>query len=215
MPKVDEKLPEAFWKERDFREFSFEVRAAAVSEDDSTEALYVEGYACRFNEVTVLYEYGDYQYKEKVDSRALSEADMTDVIFNYNHGGKVVARTRNKTLELKVDAKGLFIRARLDGTDEGVRLYKEIKGGYIDRMSYAYTTKETSYDSETRTRTVLRVKKVYDVSAVDIPAYDSTSISARSYFDGQQEAERLAAEETETNKTKRKKLALLAQTNII
>lgn len=215
MNKIDGKLPEAFWKERDFREFSFEVRAAAISEDDSTEALYVEGYACRFNEVTVLYEYGDYQYKEKVDSRALAEADMSDVIFNYNHGGKVVARTRNKTLELKVDSKGLFIRARLDGTDEGVRLYKEIKGGYIDRMSYAYTTKETSYDSETRTRTVLRVKKVYDVSAVDIPAYESTSISARSYFESQQEAERLLAEEQEAQKKRRKKLSLRTKASSI
>lgn len=197
--------PNARWKDREFREFEFEIRAASLTEEDGgEEALYVEGYAVRFNEPTVLYEYSDYQYKEKVHPEALREADMSDVIFNYNHGGKVMARTRNKTLELKIDSKGLFIRARLDGTEEGRKLYEEIRGGYIDRMSYAYTTKEASYDSETRTRTILRIKKVYDVSAVDIPAYDTTSISARSAFEMEIEKEKQAAAAAE----RRKKLAL-------
>lgn len=197
--------PSARWKDREFREFEFEIRAAALGgEEDGEEALYVEGYAVRFNESTVLYEYGDHQYKEKVHPDALREADMSDVIFNYNHGGKVMARTRNKTLELKIDSKGLFIRARLDGTDEGRKLYEEIRGGYIDRMSYAYTTKEASFDSETRTRTVLRIKKLYDVSAVDIPAYDTTSISARSAFEMEIEKEKEAAAAAE----RRRKLAV-------
>lgn len=197
--------PNARWKDREFREFEFEIRAATLgSDEDGEEALYVEGYAVRFNEPTVLYEYSDYQYKEKVHPEALREADMSDVIFNYNHGGKVMARTRNKTLELKIDSKGLFIRARLDGTEEGRKLYEEIRGGYIDRMSYAYTTKEASYDSETRTRTILRIKKVYDVSAVDIPAYDTTSISARSAFSMEIEKEEQAAVAAE----RRRKLVL-------
>ncbi|MBB6675987.1 HK97 family phage prohead protease [Cohnella lubricantis] len=196
--------PNARWKDREFREFEFEIRAAAAGEGTEEEALYVEGYAVRFNEVTVLWEYDNIQYKEKVDPGALRDADMSDVIFNYNHGGKVMARTRNKTLELKVDSKGLFIRARLDGTEEGRKLYEEIKGGYIDRMSYAYTTLETSYDSETRTRTILRIKKLYDVSAVDIPAYDTTSISARSAFEMEIEKEKEVAAAAE----RRRKLIL-------
>lgn len=182
--------PNARWKDREFREFEFEIRAAAEGE---TEELYVEGYAARFNEPTVLWEYDGKEYKEQVDDRAFAEADMSDVIFNYNHGGKVMARTRNKTLQLKVDKKGLFIRARLDGTEEGRKLYNEIKGGYIDRMSYAYTVKESAYDSENRTRTIRKIKKLYDVSAVDIPAYDTTSISARSYFELEREKEIAAA----------------------
>ena len=109
-------------------------------------------------------------YKEQIDARAFEGADMSDVIFNYNHGGKVVARTRNNTLTLWVEADGLHMRARLNGTDEGRKLYEEIKGGYIDRMSFAFRIAESSYNIETHTRTVLRVKKVYDVSAVDIPA---------------------------------------------
>lgn len=178
-------------KDREFRRVvEFELRAAG---DESSQELYVEGYAVRFNEPTVLWEYDGKQYKEQVDDRAFEGADMADVIFNYNHGGKVMARTRNKTLELKVDKKGLHIRARLDGTEEGRRLYEEIKGGYIDRMSYAYTVKESAYDSENRLRTIRKIKKLYDVSAVDIPAYDTTSISARSFFELEREKEQAAA----------------------
>lgn len=194
MTMTKTETPNVRWKDREFREFSFEIRAAGLTEgEDGDEELYVEGYACRFNETTVLYEYDNIQYKEKVNPDSLRDADMSDVIFNYNHSGKVMARTRNKTLELKIDSKGLFIRARLDGTEEGRKLYEEIRGGYIDRMSYAYTVKEASYDSETRTRTILRIKKVYDVSAVDIPAYDTTSISARSFFEAEAEKEKEAA----------------------
>ena len=90
-----------------------------------------------------------------------------------------MARTRNKTLQLGVDSNGLFIRARLDGTDEGRKLYDEISKGYIDRMSFRFTIGQEAYDYENRMWTVLRVKRLYDVSAVDIPAYDDTSIEAR------------------------------------
>jgi HK97 family phage prohead protease len=175
-----EKIESLMKKGRDFRNFiNFELRAKA---DDSGE-LIVEGIAASFNQPTVLFEYDGIEYKEQVDDRAFNEADMTDVIFNYNHGGKVMARTRNKTLQLMVEKDGLRIRARLDGTEEGRRLYEEIQGGYIDRMSYAYTVQEDAYDTTNHMRTVRKIKKVYDVSAVDIPAYDTTSISTRSILD--------------------------------
>jgi uncharacterized protein len=96
-------------KEREFRKFEFEIRAFNEGEK---EELYVEGYAARFNSPTVLWEYEGIKYKEQVDDRAFDEADMSDVIFNYNHSGKVMARTRNKTLQLSTDANGLFIRAQ-------------------------------------------------------------------------------------------------------
>jgi HK97 family phage prohead protease len=122
---------------------------------------------------------------------------MNDVIFNYNHEGKVLARTRNKTLELNIDEKGLKIRARLDGTDEGRKLYEEIKGGYVDRMSFAFRTQEESFDKENNQWNIRKIKRLYDVSAVSIPAYDDTSISARKSFILEAEAQekaRLAAE---------------------
>lgn len=163
----------------------FSVRAAEGTGEQ--QELYVEGYAVRFDSPTVLFTIGETEYKEQIDARAFDEADMTDVIFNYNHGGKVMARTRNQTLELKVDEEGLFIRARLDGTEEGRRLYDEIRGGYIDRMSFAFTIREESFDATEHMWTVRKVKRLYDVSAVDIPAYDDTSIAARREFLAEEE----------------------------
>jgi HK97 family phage prohead protease len=164
-----------------FRKFeNFEIRADGAT--DETAALYVEGLATPFNKPTVLYSYDGVDFKEEIDARAFDGANLSDVIFNYNHAGKVVARTRNNTLTLEIRADGLHMRARLDGTQEGRKLYEEIKGGYIDRMSFAFTTLESSYNADTHTRTILKVKKVYDVSAVDIPAYDTTSINARNFF---------------------------------
>lgn len=144
-----------------------------------------------------MFEMDGMEYKEMIDRRALLNSNLGDVIFNYNHSGKVMARTRNKTLELSVDERGLFIRARLDGTEEGRKLYEEIKGGYIDRMSFSFTVGEERYDRENRMRVIEGIKRVYDVSAVDIPAYDTTSISARSYFEAVAEEERKALDSAE------------------
>jgi HK97 family phage prohead protease len=182
-------------EDAEYRNFDFEIRAAKT--EGKPEELYVEGRAITFNDPTVIWEYDGIQYKEQVDDRALNDADMSDVIFNYNHGGKVLARTRNKTLELSTDKKGLMIKARLDGTEEGRRLYEEIKGGYIDRMSFRFVASENAYDSDNHLRTIRKIKKLYDVSAVDIPAYDKTSISARSFFEAEAEEEHKAAEAAE------------------
>lgn len=176
----------------------FQIRQA-----EQTDGLYVEGYALTFDQPTVLAEIDGVQYKEMIDARALQSAEMSDVIFNYNHSGKVMARTRNKTLELQVDERGLFVRARLDGTEEGRKLYEEIRGGYIDRMSFSFTVSDQRYDKENRMRVITGIRKLYDVSAVDIPAYDSTSIHARSYFESEREKELFELA------LKRKKLLLL------
>lgn len=179
------------------REISFQVQARSADEGEEDKKLVVEGYAVRFNSPTVLFEYEGIEYKEQIDDRAFEEAKMDDVIFNYNHSGKVMARTRNGTLTLEVRADGLFIRAELGGTEEGRKLYEEIRGGYIDRMSFRFSVREEAYDKENHMWTVRRVKKLYDVSAVDIPAYDDTSIEARKNFileaEAQEKREREAA----------------------
>ena len=188
---------------REYRLFnSFEVRA---KEDEETEEKWVEGYAARYDSPTVLWEYDGVEYKEQIVQGAFDGSDMSDVIFQYDHHGKVMARTRNKTLELKLDTNGLFVRARLDGTEEGRKMYEEIRGGYVDKMSFGFTVKEDSYDAEDHMRNIRKIKKLYDCSAVGVPAYDSTSISARSYFESQQEE--LKRQESEK---RRKKLALMA-----
>ncbi len=155
------------------RRFDMQCRAEADG------GMYVEGYAVVFDSPTVLFEMNGMEYREQICRGALDNTDMSDVIFNYNHGGKVTARTRNNTLWLKVDDYGLFVRARLDGTEEGRRLYEEIKGGYIDRMSFRFKIGEEGFDRDARQWNVRSIKKLYDVSAVDIPAYDDTSIEAR------------------------------------
>ena len=164
-----------------------ELRTAA----DPGEEMIVEGYALVFDQPTVLYEYNGIKYKEVIARGALDGADLSDVPFKYNHSDDVMimARTRNKTLELRVDDKGLAIRARLAPTTAGKDLYQLIKRGDIDKMSFAFTVTEDSYDRETHTRTILKIKKLYDVAAVDMPAYEQTSISARRFFELESEKE--------------------------
>lgn len=184
-------------------EFEVQTREAAIEGEEKKE-LWVEGYAVRFNSPTVLFELSGVEYKEQIDNRAFEECNMSDVIFNYNHSGKVMARTRNNTLQLEVREDGLYIRARLDGTEEGRKLYDEISGGYIDRMSFQFSIREESYDKEQHMWTVRKLKRLYDVSAVDIPAYDDTSIEARKNFileaDAQEGRERKAAAELRKRK---------------
>ena len=173
-----DKIESLIEKGRSFRNFaSFNVKGV----EDGTEKT-AEGIACVFNQSTVIYSYDGIDYKEIVDARAFDSCDMIDVIFNYNHSGKVIARTRNSTLQLSVELAGLHIAAKLDGTEEGRKIYEEIKGGYIDRMSFAFVVAANGeeYDEVTHTRTIKSIEKLYDVSAVDIPAYNTTSINARS-----------------------------------
>lgn len=202
---MDNQQPIQLKPDREYRRFeTFEVRAMD-SQEDQDSGKYVEGYALTFEQPTVLYEWDGIQYKEQIARGALMASDMKDVIFNYDHGGKVMARTRNKTLTLTVDDRGLFIRARLDGTDEGRKLYEEIRGGYIDKMSFAFSTSADEYNKDTKIRTITAIKRIYDVSAVSIPAYDTTSIAARSFFFAEAEKERKALESAEL----RRKLILL------
>ena len=186
-----------------------EIRNAVLSlpeTDENTNPLVVEGYAVVFEESTVLFESDGIQYKEIIDRNALVDADLSDVPFKYNHSDEflVLARTRNKTLELNVDNHGLFIRASLADVTAGNDLYKLIKRGDIDKMSFAFTVAEESYDPITRTRRILKIDKLFDVSAVTDPAYQKTSIAARDYFTAQEELIRLKELEEQ-----RKKLILL------
>jgi HK97 family phage prohead protease len=140
-----------------------------------------------------------------VDPNAFTDADTRDVIMQYDHTGRVFARTRNGTLTLDSDEHGLKIRADLSGTEIGRQLYEEIRGGYTDKMSFGFTvaedvTRESEGEDGKREilRTITKIRKLYDVSAVSLPANDATEISARSLSEGviaKAEEERLASEE--------------------
>ncbi len=163
---------------------------AAANRRFDTE-FYVEGYATTFEQPYVLYEVDGVQYKEVIDRRALDGADLSDVIMQYDHGGRVFARTgRSNTLLVEADSHGLFVAADLSKTEQARSMYEDISAGLITKMSWSFVVREDSYDRATHTRRILSIRKVYDTSAVSRPANPATLISARSYFDGVIEAER-------------------------
>ena len=185
---------------KDGREYRSLQDFSLVPREEGSEEYRVKGTAVVFDTPTVLYECDGVKYCEIIDRHAFDGCDLSDVIFNYNHGGKVVARLRNKTLALHVTERGLEVEADLSGTQAGRELYEEIDGGYIDKMSFSFSVREAKYDSVTHTRTITKVKKLYDVSAVDIPAYEETSISARSFFTVEHGKELAALEQAQRRK---------------
>lgn len=195
-----------------------EIRVAEEVPFDEESKYKVRGYATTYNEPYTLYADEDIEIREQVAPDAFKEADMSDVIMQYNHEGRVFARTRNNTLSLESDEHGLLIEANLGGTEIGRQLYEEIDGGYTDRMSFGFTVDadevEEAREKGKRTiylRTITRIGKLYDVSAVSIPANDGTEISARSFIDGlidKEKAERLIEAENEKRAAAKAKLEL-------
>ena len=193
--------------EREYRDFKLTVLQA---EEQQQEEMVVRGYASTFNEPYTLFEYEGERYMEQVDPDAFNSADMSDVIFQYNHEGRVFARQSNGTLRVETDDHGLAIEADLGGTEIGRGLYEEIKGGYTDKMSFGFRVNADRWEDRVaengdtiHLRTITEIGKVYDVSAVSIPANDATSISVRNLSDGviaKIQAERLAALELEKRK---------------
>lgn len=194
-----------FCKDREYRTL---VSFGAEKKDDNEEKSYkVSGYASTFDTYT-LFEVDGIEYKERIDSHAFDNADMSDVIMQYDHTGRVFARTSNGTLTVSVDERGLKIEADLSTTEASRELYDEIDAGLIIKMSFAFKVAEEHYDSNSHTRVVDKISKVYDVSAVSIPANPDTEIFARSsFFDGvieKEKAERLEQTRKENEKRKLK-----------
>lgn len=171
--------------DREYRAMSMAIE----KREEGDEAMTVVGYASTFDQPYKLWGDEEVEVWEQVDRRAFEETDMEDVIMQYDHQGRVFARKRNNTLTVEPDEVGLFVRADLSGTEIGRNLYEEIAGGYTDRMSFGFTV---AADEQLRTeedgkikvlRTITKIGKLYDVSAVSLPANPGTSISAR-FLDG-------------------------------
>ena len=176
-------------QDREYRTLAAPLSAQAAAKRIDTD-FYVEGYATTFESPYLLYEIEGTKFYERIDAHALDGADISDVIMQYDHEGRVFARQSNGSLILIPDHKGLLIAADLGRTDLARGLYQDIQQGMITKMSWAFTVKTDSYDRATHTRTILEIKKVYDVSAVSIPANGDTEISARSFAHRSYEAER-------------------------
>lgn len=193
--------------DREYR--NFEVRALEpTGEQEQDERKIVRGYASTFENEYTLYDDGEYVIREVIDSHAFDDTDMSDVIMQYDHEGRVFARGSNGTLRVAPDEVGVAIDADLSGTELGRQIYDEVKGGYTNKMSVGMRidksrdiwTSERLNDKLVEVRRVMRVAKLYDVSAVSLPANDATSISVRSLVDGvidRLKAERLEAQKLE------------------
>ena len=178
-------------KVKDGREYRRMVQPLADIQEADAESYNVRGYATTFDEPYTLFDAGDYRVDEQVDAHAFDECDMTDVIMQYDHECRVFARIANGTLELESDEHGLRIRANLGGTEIGRQLFEEIQGGYTNKMSFGFTVtgeeRKTTKDADghiTVLRTITKIGKLFDVSAVSLPANDATEISARNVGDG-------------------------------
>ena len=163
-------------KEKEIRKLDLQFRAE-TTEDEKME---IKGYAVVFDSPET------YGYTEVIDEHALDDADMSDVVLRYNHNDSfmVLARTRNNSLKLKKDEKGLFMDAILqDDITEHKNIFNAIKSKLIDKQSFAFTVEEDEYDYETDTRTITRIGKLFDVSVVDQPFYNATDVSVASKND--------------------------------
>ena len=212
MNKTDDLLEKRINDGREYRDM--ELRAIT---DENNEKI-VEGYATTFNAPYLLWREDNYTVYEQVDRNAFDNCDMSDVIFQYNHEGRVFARNSNGTLVCTPDEHGLLTRAVLGGTEIGRELYEEIRGGYTNKMSFGFRVendvREITENAETGEVTILRtitgISRLYDVSAVSIPANPATNIAARTYGEGviaEAKAERQRA--TEELIAKRKLIALI------
>lgn len=178
-------------KDRQYRSFAFE-----------TNEMTIHGRAIVFDQPTCLYEIDGVKYNEVIDSRALDNCQMDDVVLVINHEGKPAGRTRNNTLTLIRSKDGLDVQADLSRNATGRELHEDIKEGFLDRMSFSFTIGDASYDEKTRTRTIKAIKRLYDVSVVTFPAYEQTSVSARSFFEAEAEKERMEMRKLELQRRK-------------
>lgn len=163
--------------------FEKEVRLAEMRVEEAEDKMILEGYAIVFEEETLI---GDEErgFREVISRDSLSKANMKDVPLKYNHMDSflILARTKNKSLSLSVDEKGLKVHAELLNTTTNQDVYKMVKAGLLDKMSFAFTVKKQSWDrkAEIPLRRIEEIDRLYDVSVVDLPAYEGTSIYSRS-----------------------------------
>ncbi len=191
--------------QKEFRSFNISCR----KQEGKTEKSYiVEGYAATFNQEYEITDFSDYRILERIDQDAFNGCQMDDVIFQYNHEGRVFARTTNNTLKIEIDQKGLKVIADLSGTEGGRKLYDDIDGGYINKMSFSFIIAEADMEERINIKdgkkefvnVIKRIKHLYDVSAVSIPANNFTEISARNLAEKIQK--RIEAGETFKKNTK-------------
>lgn len=178
-----------------------EIRAIESNHPDQ---MILEGYAAVFNSPTVLATINGVEYKEVIERSAFDRTDMSDCCLKYNHESSVpiLARSRGGSLKLTVDDKGLFFRANLFPTQAAKDVYTLVKAGGLDKCSFAFSIddKGDEYDKANHMRKIKSISTLWDCSIVDVPAYNGTSVSARSWAEAEAEAEQKELENAELRK---------------
>lgn len=143
---------------------------------DSDEKMILEGYAVVFESPATYY--GE---TEIIDRNAFAGCDMDDVVLRYNHNqtNYTLARTRNRSLQLLVDEKGVYFRAELIPTTTNKDAYMMVKSGLVDKCSFAFADYDFDYDINNKITRIRSIKKLFDVSIVDFPYYEETNVEAR------------------------------------
>lgn len=189
MPSKSKKIEELKKKASEWRAFGRLALTAEVREanaGDDRKDYVIEGHAAVYNRQTDI---GDW-FHEIIEPGAFDGCDLTDVPFIINHDTRRVpiARSRNNnghsTMTLTVDDVGLAFTATIDAENntEARQLHSAIQRGDIDGMSYCFRVQEdrwTGLDTDMPTRHILRIAKVFEISAVTFPAYDDTDVNAR------------------------------------
>lgn len=202
--------------DREYRAFNIEKRAKS---EEAEASFLVAGYASTFEEYTLGENAGEI-YRERIEPTAFDEADMSDVVFLLDHTGRVYARTKNDTVKLTVDDKGLYTETDLSKTAAARGVYEDIEAGNYSQMSFAFTVADDNFIVSTEnektvyTRVINRIKKVFDISAVGFPANPTTDIgvATRAAFDGAIEsykAERLKEERAKNEAARLRAIAKL------
>ena len=174
---------------------------------------YVEGYAAKYDKY-LLWDDGDWgKTYERFDPNCFANTDMSDVIMQFDHAGRVFARNTNNTLVVEADDTGLFMAADLDKTELARGLYEDIVAGMLTKMSWRFKVGkyyvEREEGSKDRTIVHTEIPKIYDVSVVSIPANANTEINARDFVHGVMDE--IARSEAELEERRRK---LRAKINI-
>lgn len=202
---------------KEIRNLSMQFDIEKKAEENQEEKMEIKGYAVVFNSPET------YDYTEIIAPTAFDEADLSDVVLRYNHeeAFTILARTRNKSLNLSVDDIGLYMTATLQNDVQTHKdIYNMIKSKLIDKQSFAFTIEEDQYDYDTDTRTITKIGKVYDVSVVDQPFYNDTDVSvARNKNDEflerrkqlREQHEKELEEQNKKNKLEERKKELLAK----
>ena len=194
----------AIRNDREYRDFgNFEITA---SEDRN---YMVSGYASTFDRYPMMEIDGE-MYYEQIDRHAFDGADMSDVVFLRDHTGRVLARSKNGTIDLSVDDHGLFQETNLSLTEASREMFEDVQTGNYSQMSFSFIVAEDHFDRSTKTRVIDRIKKVFDISAVAFPQNPNTDIgvSMRDYFNGAIEVERAERLERERTEAERRRLEL-------